>query len=140
MPKKQFKAESKRLLDLMINSIYPHKGDWREAGTVKQAYLFNNTLMAAVKKGSDRTLPPQYSLVSADADTIVIEVVKQAEDSRDVILRMYECFNQRTDTRTPRSSSCSYNPNVSIRNRPYCAGERLNGSRRPSIGSMQGMN
>ena len=25
MPKKQFKAESKRLLDLMINSIYTHK-------------------------------------------------------------------------------------------------------------------
>ena len=80
-------------------SIYPHKGDWREAGTVKQAYLFNNPLMAAVKNGSDRTLPPQYSLVSVDADNIVIEVVKQAEDSRDVILRMYECFNQRTDTR-----------------------------------------
>ena len=66
-------------------SIYPHKGDWREAGTVKQAYLFNNPLMAAVKNGSDRTLPPQYSLVSVDADNIVIEVVKQAEDSRDVI-------------------------------------------------------
>ncbi len=25
MPKKQFKAESKRLLELMINSIYTHK-------------------------------------------------------------------------------------------------------------------
>ena len=27
MSKKEFKAESKRLLDLMINSIYTHKGD-----------------------------------------------------------------------------------------------------------------
>ena len=27
MSKKQFKAESKRLLDLMINSIYTHKGE-----------------------------------------------------------------------------------------------------------------
>ena len=27
MAKKQFKAESKRLLDLMINSIYTHKED-----------------------------------------------------------------------------------------------------------------
>lgn len=29
MSKKQFKAESKRLLDLMINSIYTHKEIFR---------------------------------------------------------------------------------------------------------------
>ena len=31
MAKKQFKAESKRLLDLMFNSIYTHKEIFRSA-------------------------------------------------------------------------------------------------------------
>ena len=39
MAKKQFKAESKRLLDLMINSIYTHKEIFQRERRHRQALL-----------------------------------------------------------------------------------------------------
>ena len=80
-------------------SIYPHQGDWREAGTVAQAYELNNPMSAAVKMNDGGLLPASFSLVSTDSENVVIETVKKAEDSRDVIVRMYECFNRRSEVR-----------------------------------------
>lgn len=78
-------------------SIYPHEGGWRDGGTVKEAYRFNNPLTAVVKEKAGNALPAEYSFLAVDADNIIIEAVKEAEDSRDIIVRMYECYNKRTD-------------------------------------------
>lgn len=78
-------------------SIYPHENGWRQGGTVRQAYQFNNTMTAAVKKLSGNDLPVKYSLAAVDKENIVIEVVKEAEDSDALIIRMYECYNARTN-------------------------------------------
>ena len=77
-------------------SVYPHQGGWREAGTVKQAYQINNPLTYSWKENEEGTLAPEYSLVSSDQDNAVVEVVKKAEDSDAVIVRLYECYNRRT--------------------------------------------
>lgn len=88
-------------------SIYPHEGDWREAGTVPQAYNLNNPLRAGVKEsrtgGETReqsgTIPgAEGSLFSIEDSNIVLEVVKKAEDGEGIILRLYECYNNRTRT------------------------------------------
>ena len=54
-----------------------------------------------------------YSLVSCDAENVVIEVTKEAEDSNALIVRLYEYFNRRTETtlRTarPMASACVCN-------------------------------
>lgn len=78
-------------------SIVPHEGDWRKAGTVERAYVLNNPATAVIKQNEGGTLKPEYSLVSCDSENVVIEVVKQAEDSDDVIIRLYENYNRRTD-------------------------------------------
>lgn len=77
-------------------SIYPHQSGWRQGGTVSQAYQLNNPMTAVVKRQSGTTLPASFSLASVDKENIVIEVVKAAEDGQGTIVRMYECFNQRT--------------------------------------------
>lgn len=77
-------------------SIYPHRGGWREASTVKQAYQLNNPLTAVWKTNEEGTLAPTYSMVSSNQENAVVEVVKQAEDSEDMIVRLYECYNRRT--------------------------------------------
>jgi alpha-mannosidase len=41
-------------------------------------------------------LPASFSLVGIDKENVIIEVVKKAEDSEDIIIRMYECYNRRT--------------------------------------------
>lgn len=88
--------EADKELHEFTYSIYPHQGGWREAGTVKQAYQINNPLTCSWKENEGGTLAPEYSLVSSDQDNAVIEVVKKAEDSDAVIVRLYECYNRRT--------------------------------------------
>jgi alpha-mannosidase len=76
-------------------SICPHTGDFREGRTVDRAYMLNNPMMALRKDTDGGTLPQEYSFVRAEEDHVVIEVVKQAEEGEDTILRLYECSNRR---------------------------------------------
>jgi alpha-mannosidase len=76
-------------------SIYPHEGDWRDADTVSQAYGLNYPLYAVAEEKHSGAMPETMSLISVDKNNCVIEVVKKAEDSNDLIVRMYECHNRR---------------------------------------------
>ena len=77
-------------------SLYPHKGDYREAGTIQKAYDVNIPMLC-VKSGDKKgKLPDEYSLFSVDCDNCIFETAKQAEDSDSIILRGCEYFNKRT--------------------------------------------
>lgn len=78
-------------------SLYPHKGNFREAGTVKKAYELNAPMTAARVEETKGTLPESYSFISCDCDNVIIETVKKAENGSGIIARMYESFNKRTD-------------------------------------------
>lgn len=60
--------------------IYPHKGGFREAGTIGRAYLLNNPLQCVRKENASGSLPAQYSMVRVDAENVITEVVKEAEE------------------------------------------------------------
>lgn len=77
-------------------SIAPHKDGWREGNTVAKAYVLNNPYQAVVKETEGGTHPQTYSFVQTDAENVVIEAVKKAEDSDAVVIRLYECYNRRT--------------------------------------------
>ncbi len=78
-------------------SLYPHKGSWKDAGTVAQAYQINNPLIAVSKSSDGGMLESEYSFVQSDCENVVVEVVKKAEDnSNDILIRLYECYNRRT--------------------------------------------
>ncbi|WP_077625258.1 alpha-mannosidase [Sediminibacillus massiliensis] len=65
-------------------SLLPHKGDWREAGTVQEAWSLNNPL--SYQKGNLESL----SLFEVQADHVMIDAVKKAEDSNQVVIRVHE--------------------------------------------------
>ncbi|NSW92360.1 MAG: alpha-mannosidase [Firmicutes bacterium] len=77
-------------------SLYPHKGDWREGNTVQMAYFLNCPMYSIIEDAHTGELPEEFSLAKIDKENVVIEVVKKAEDSEDIIIRMYECYNRRT--------------------------------------------
>ena len=76
-------------------SLVPHYGPYNYAGIVQAAYAFNAPMRSAFLEpglGLQGALP---TLVSCDNRNIVVESVKKAEDSDDIIVRLYECHNSR---------------------------------------------
>lgn len=78
-------------------SIYAHKGTWKDANTAKLAYNLNTPLFSKVEGAHEGNLDKNLSLVNVDKDNVMIEVVKKAEDSDHLIVRMYEFHNKRTE-------------------------------------------
>jgi len=54
-------------------------------------------------------LPAEMSFASVSAENVVMEVVKKSEYDDALILRVHECYNQRTTT-----SICTYLPIESV--------------------------
>ena len=71
-------------------SLYPHKGTWQEADVMLRAYELNNPLVSLVGTAHGGELPPVYSFLKVEPKNIIVEVMKKAEDSNDLILRLYE--------------------------------------------------
>ncbi|MBE6827479.1 MAG: alpha-mannosidase [Ruminococcaceae bacterium] len=79
-------------------SLYPHADDFKQAGTIKEAYFINNPMTAFKIKKQKGRLADEFSLLAPADENIVIETVKKAENGDGIIVRMYESFNKRTDT------------------------------------------
>ena len=76
-------------------ALVPHFGPYHHAGIVQSAYAFNAPVRSrrlAPRTGQPGTLP---SLMQCDDRNVIIEAVKKAEDSNDLIVRLYECHNNR---------------------------------------------
>jgi alpha-mannosidase len=75
-------------------ALYPHKGDWREAGSVIEAYRRNNSPRAFVLEGAveDR---PAYSALSCGPENVLVSVLEKNE-SGDVLLRLWETNGEHT--------------------------------------------
>ena len=75
-------------------ALYPWNGSLAESGVVKESYDLN--IPAMVVKGT-ASKNGKGSLFSLDADNIVIETVKPAEDgSSTIVLRLYESMHMAT--------------------------------------------
>ena len=77
-------------------ALLPHKGNWKQAGTVAEAYRLNTELWIARKPNEGGVQPPQFCMAESLNSNIVLETIKQAEDGQGVIVRLYECHNRRT--------------------------------------------
>lgn len=78
-----------------VISLYPHRGDFTEAETIKQAYALNNPFLSVYTEGGKAEKARKVSFVTCKADNVVLETVKGAEDGSGIIARVYECFNRR---------------------------------------------
>jgi alpha-mannosidase len=70
-------------------AVLPHAGGWQEAGVVAAGYCFNAPLLWTAATGEAR------SFASCDDPNLVLDTIKLAEDSEDVIVRLYECHGGR---------------------------------------------
>lgn len=82
-----------------VYSIYPHNGDWKKANTPQMAYSLNIPLYTKVEEAHKGQLPNQLSMLKINEPNVIIETIKKAEDSDHIIVRMYECFNKRTNVK-----------------------------------------
>lgn len=76
-------------------SLHPHSGDWREGETVQRAYELNCPLITLPCESGHGDLPKSASFASVDRKHVIVDTVKKAEDSDDIILRLYEAQGQR---------------------------------------------
>lgn len=79
-------------------SLLPHSGDWRHSTVGEAARLNDPLLHAIVAGGTDArgpALPPKLGLASCDADHVVLDTVKAAEDGDGLVVRLYEAYGQR---------------------------------------------
>lgn len=77
-------------------SIYPHKGDYREGRVCQQAEDLNRPLMIMpieAKAAALWSIEDGLSIIdTATEDGIFLDTVKKAEESDDIIVRMYEGY------------------------------------------------
>ncbi|ARM75463.1 alpha-mannosidase [Acidianus manzaensis] len=74
-----------------IISIYPHKGNWKDAKVYRKAYELNSPLI--VEKG--KALDKSKSFVKVNKDNIIIESIKKSEDNQGIIVRAYNILNSK---------------------------------------------
>lgn len=78
-------------------SLYTHEGDYRKGKVIEEAENLNRPLILIPADGND--LPGSFEIIDiGNAEGIFIDTVKKAEESDDVIVRMYEGYGMDHDT------------------------------------------
>jgi alpha-mannosidase len=71
--------------------LVPHAGDWRDAGVVRLAAELNQPPFALIETYHDGPLPQQASYLSDGGGSVVVTVLKAAEDGDGgLVVRAYE--------------------------------------------------
>ena len=79
-------------------SLYPHRGSWEVAETVRRAAELNQPPVALVATACPSgTLPLSASYAAAEPDNVMLTVLKEAEDDEALIVRAYETAGAATD-------------------------------------------
>jgi alpha-mannosidase len=68
-------------------ALYPHADGWRGGGVLREAALFNAPLRGAADG-------PEQPFARVEGD-LILDTIKRAEDSDDVVLRLYEPYGGR---------------------------------------------
>lgn len=86
--------------DIGVNTftyaLFPHAGDWRQAGTVKEAFRLNLPLEGYYVAHGDGT-DGEKAFIRVSAADVIVDAVKKAQDGDGVILRVYEAEGRRGD-------------------------------------------
>ena len=78
-------------------ALFPHAGDHLEGKVVQEAYQFNFPMKVLPFSGKLGGGDSDYSGVRLNKDNVIIEALKKAEYSNDLIIRMYESSGIDTD-------------------------------------------
>lgn len=74
-----------------VYAIYPHRGDFIQAEVYRKGYELNTPLTVAESdQGAAGNTASFASLIQVDNPHVMVEAVKKAEDTDDLIIRLYE--------------------------------------------------
>jgi alpha-mannosidase len=73
-------------------SFYTHAGAWNGGDTVRQAIELNQPLQAIWAERHGGALPPVHGFVAVTGRHAVLDTIKQAEDGRGWVLRLYDAL------------------------------------------------
>lgn len=79
-------------------SLYPHKGDWRDARSIRRGLELNQPLIARLATAHAGSLPRSQSFVSIGSPNVVATAVKQAEEDIATVLRVREIRGEACET------------------------------------------
>lgn len=90
--------EADRAVHEFTYSLFPHSGDYDDGYVVREGYELNMPLRIIRAKGDtlNSTLGIEASFMTLDDENIIVESIKKAEDSQDIIVRLYECHGKST--------------------------------------------
>ncbi|MCR2820069.1 alpha-mannosidase [Lederbergia panacisoli] len=71
-------------------SLYPHLGNSQAANVTREGYELNHEVSVLKTRAHKGTLPNHHSFIKTDAQAVVIDTVKHAEDQSGFIFRLYE--------------------------------------------------
>ncbi len=71
-------------------ALYPHAGDWKEAGTELQGYELNYPVLAHATEAHEGVLPPSSSFVQIEPSNVILTAIKKAEDDNALVFRFFE--------------------------------------------------
>lgn len=80
-------------------SLLPHKGNWKDGCTVNEAYMLNLPLLISRPNRRITVANKVTSLIDLNAENIILETIKKAEDGNGTIIRIYEFENKLTEVK-----------------------------------------
>jgi alpha-mannosidase len=80
-------------------ALYPHPGSFLQSGVIAEGYQFNNPMQILASS----EIPHQTSFFKVDHPAAMIDTVKKAEDSNQVVVRLYESFGTHRKVRLSSS-------------------------------------
>jgi len=102
----------------MTYSLYPHKGDWRCANTVRRGYELNQPLIGRVTGKHTGTLPKSKSFVWVSEPNLIVTAFKKAEDDDSLVLRFYETLGRACRAKIALGVKARYAVETDLMERP----------------------
>ena len=84
-----YQAEQDLGVNLFTYALFPHEGKWSEQ-TQMEASKLNQPLIAFTATKHDGALGKEVGFVSVNTDKVAVKAVKKAEQSDELIVRVYE--------------------------------------------------
>ncbi|MDK2972651.1 MAG: 2-O-(6-phospho-alpha-D-mannosyl)-D-glycerate hydrolase [Candidatus Sumerlaeota bacterium] len=85
--------------------IHPHAGDWRESDVVRLAQRHVVLLQGVLSAPGKGTRPRRASFLSVTDDRLIVSAIKQSEDGKSVVVRLWnpraETISTRVDFEAP---------------------------------------
>jgi len=79
--------------------LVPHGGSWQDAGVVREAQSLNVPVFFRFENVQDGTIASYGSAVELKPDSLLLTVLKRAEDGDDLIVRFVETAGRETEAR-----------------------------------------